>query len=75
MTYVFIHDRYFIQEIALKIDVQLNTIVQFPTIPNPKMNAYVNHCYKEVVKLGTNINAAWWRAHLSSLQIRCQEQL
>ena len=34
MTYVFIHDICFIQKIALKIDVQLNTVVQFPTILN-----------------------------------------
>ena len=34
MTYVFIYDIYFIQGIALKIDVQLNTVAQSPTILN-----------------------------------------
>lgn len=45
MIYVFIHDIYFIQEIALKIDVRLNTVVQFPTILNWKTNVYAKACY------------------------------
>lgn len=45
MTYVFIHDIYFIQGIALKIDVQLNTAVQSPTIQNQKTNVYARVCY------------------------------
>ena len=45
MTYLFIHDIYFIQEIALKIDVQLNTVVQSPTIQNQKTNIYARAYY------------------------------
>ena len=45
MTYVFIHDIYFIQEIALKIDVRPNMIILFPIIPNPIMNVYAKACY------------------------------
>lgn len=46
MTYVFIHDIYFIQETALKIDVQLNMIILSPIIPNPIINVYAEVYYK-----------------------------
>ena len=45
MIYIFIHDIYFIQGIALKIDVQINTVVQSPTIQNQKTNVYARACY------------------------------
>ena len=45
MTYLFIHDIYFIQEIALKIDVQLNTVIQSHTIQNQKTNVYARAYY------------------------------
>lgn len=45
MTYVFIYDIYFIQEIAPKIDVQLNTVIQSPTIQNQKTNVYARAYY------------------------------
>ena len=45
MTYLFIHDIYFVQEIALKIDVRLNTVIQSPTIQNQKTNVYARAYY------------------------------
>ncbi len=45
MTYLFIHDIYFIQEIVLKIDMQLNTVVQSPTIQNQITNVYARAYY------------------------------
>ena len=45
MTYLFIHDIYFIQEIVPKIDVQLNTVVQSSTIQNQKTNIYARVYY------------------------------
>lgn len=46
MTYLFIHDIYFVQEIALKIDVRLNTVIQSPTIQNQKTNVYARAYYE-----------------------------
>ena len=45
MTYLFTHGIYFIKEIALKIDVQLNTVIQSHTIQNQKTNVYARAYY------------------------------
>lgn len=45
MTYLFIRDIYFVQEIALKTDVRLNTVIQSPTIQNQKTNVYARAYY------------------------------